>query len=100
MISDINESMLEEGKKRLLKYNNDVKFLLSDAQKLDKIESNSFDFYSISFGIRNCTDINKVLKKLKARLIAPDLSKLLTNYYRSLPVFNLREADKLLLLYN
>ena len=40
-------------------------------------------------------DINKVLRKLEARSIAPDLSRLLANYYKSLPVFDLREVDKL-----
>jgi hypothetical protein len=40
-------------------------------------------------------DINKALRKLEAQSIAPDLSKLLAEYQRFLPVFDRREADKL-----
>ena len=40
-------------------------------------------------------DINKALRKLEAQSKAPDLSRLSAEYYRFLPVFDQREADKL-----
>lgn len=61
-IVDINPDMLREGEKRAMeqnKYYNDprVSFLVQNGEILDKIESNSKDIYTISFGIRNFTDI-------------------------------------------
>ncbi|CAR24975.1 2-hexaprenyl-6-methoxy-1,4-benzoquinone methyltransferase [Lachancea thermotolerans CBS 6340] len=61
-IVDINADMLKEGEKRALnqgKYYNDprVKFLVQNGETLDQIESNSKDVYTVSFGIRNFTDI-------------------------------------------
>ncbi|CCD24850.1 2-hexaprenyl-6-methoxy-1,4-benzoquinone methyltransferase NDAI_0E00340 [Naumovozyma dairenensis CBS 421] len=61
-IVDINPDMLKEGEKRALdqgRYYNDprVRFMVQDGEKLDAIESNSKDIYTISFGIRNFTDI-------------------------------------------
>ena len=41
-------------------------------------------------------DINKALQKLEAQSLAPDLSKLPAQYHQFLPVFDQREADKLL----
>ncbi|SCV01022.1 LAME_0G13542g1_1 [Lachancea meyersii CBS 8951] len=61
-IVDINADMLKEGEKRAMnqgKYFNDprVKFLVQNGETLDQIESNSKDVYTISFGIRNFTNI-------------------------------------------
>ncbi|AQZ10415.1 COQ5 (YML110C) [Zygosaccharomyces parabailii] len=61
-IVDINADMLKEGEKRAMeqnKYYNDprVKFLVQNGEVLDQIESDSKDIYTISFGIRNFTDI-------------------------------------------
>lgn len=61
-IVDINPDMLREGEKRAMeqnKYYNDprVSFLVQNGEILDKIESNSKDIYTVSFGIRNFTDI-------------------------------------------
>lgn len=61
-IVDINADMLKEGEKRAMdqgKYYNDprVTFLVQNGETLDQIESNSKDIYTISFGIRNFTDI-------------------------------------------
>ncbi|CCU78469.1 hypothetical protein BGHDH14_bgh00268 [Blumeria hordei DH14] len=58
-ISDINSSMLSEGKKRSLEtpYANSprLKFLLANAEHLDEVPSNSIDLYTVAFGIRNFT---------------------------------------------
>lgn len=64
-IVDINQDMLNEGKKRFLDTKlatednglKRVKFLQQNGETLDKIESNSMDMYTIAFGIRNFTNI-------------------------------------------
>jgi len=54
-----NKGMFEMGKKKLKSLTN-IKWYLSSAEKLP-FEANTFDFYSISYGIRNVTDINQCL---------------------------------------
>ena len=56
-----NNKMLLEGKKKLSSLNN-VSWVLSSAEKLP-FKSESFDFYIISFGLRNVIDINKSLRE-------------------------------------
>jgi len=56
-----NISMLETGKEKLKSFSN-IKWYLSSAEKLS-FKDNSFDFYTISYGIRNVTDINSSLKE-------------------------------------
>lgn len=69
-ISDINREMLAEGAKRFetrTKYRQGtphgdrVKFLVANAETLDDIPDNSQDMYTVSFGIRNFTNIPKAL---------------------------------------
>lgn len=65
-ICDINSSMLEVGKKRAneLNYpNSQISWALGDAQCLEEFPNNSFDAYTIAFGIRNVVDINKALRE-------------------------------------
>ena len=57
--SDSNEKMIEKGKKRLSKYKN-IKWVVAEAEKLP-FENNTFDFYTISFGLRNTKNLNKSL---------------------------------------
>ena len=56
-----NVLMLSEGKKKLKKYKN-IKWINAPAEKIP-VEDNTFDYYSISNGIRNVSDINSVLKE-------------------------------------
>jgi demethylmenaquinone methyltransferase/2-methoxy-6-polyprenyl-1,4-benzoquinol methylase len=56
-----NEGMFEVGKKKLKLLNN-IKWYLNSAEKLP-FKENTFDFYTISYGIRNVTDINQCLKE-------------------------------------
>ena len=58
---DFNRKMLNEGKKRLKSYKN-IKWKLSNAENLN-LPSNSFDFYTISFGLRNTKNIDKSVKE-------------------------------------
>ncbi|KAF8322729.1 ubiquinone/menaquinone biosynthesis methyltransferase UbiE [Clavulina sp. PMI_390] len=65
-VSDINPDMLEEGKRRFkqsMYWNTpQVGFEVANAQALP-FADNSFDLYTISFGIRNCTSIPDVLSE-------------------------------------
>ena len=56
-----NHLMLNQGKKKLKKYDN-INWVNAPAEKIP-LKDNSFDYYSISYGIRNVSDINAVLKE-------------------------------------
>ena len=56
-----NEKMFKKGKKNLANFKN-IKWIKSKAESLP-VEDNAYDFYSISYGIRNVSDINKTLKE-------------------------------------
>jgi len=56
-----NKEMLEEGKIKLKK-NNSIKWINSSAENLP-VKDNTFDYYSISYGIRNVSNITTVLKE-------------------------------------
>ena len=58
---DSNANMIKECKKNLNQYKN-ISWKISNAEKLN-VEDNSFDFYTISFGLRNTKDIDKTLKE-------------------------------------
>ena len=56
-----NISMLENGKKKLIKFKN-INWHMSSAEKLP-FPDESFDYYTISFGIRNVDKISLVIKE-------------------------------------
>ena len=56
-----NDGMLQKGKSNLIKFKN-IKWIKSRAEILP-IADNMYDFYSISYGIRNVSDINKTLRE-------------------------------------
>ncbi|KAJ2705666.1 2-hexaprenyl-6-methoxy-1,4-benzoquinone methyltransferase [Coemansia sp. IMI 203386] len=62
---DINPEMLGEGEKRFSgsQWQRDqrIGFTVGNAENLEFIESGSFDFYTIAFGIRNCTHPDRVV---------------------------------------
>ena len=58
---DPNKGMLAKGKEKLKNYKN-IKWIISSAEKLP-LESNSFDFYTISFGLRNTKDLDRSLSE-------------------------------------
>tara|TARA_Y100001970_G_C14144801_1_gene809231 strand:- start:784 stop:1488 length:705 start_codon:yes stop_codon:yes gene_type:complete len=58
---DSNANMIRECKINLKNFKN-VKWKVCNAEKLN-VPDNSFDFYTISFGLRNTKDINKTLKE-------------------------------------
>ncbi len=67
-LADQNVEMLNESKKKVGHYKN-INFLCASAE-LVPLEDSSFDYYIISFGIRNVTDIKKTLKEAY-RLLKP-----------------------------
>ena len=58
---DANTKMISIGKKRLKNYKN-INWNIGNAEKL-KFKDNTFDYYTISFGIRNVSNINKALSE-------------------------------------
>ena len=56
-----NNEMFQEGKNNLKNYKN-IKWINAKAEFLP-VKDNVYDFYSISYGIRNVTDINKSLRE-------------------------------------
>ena len=58
---DPNKGMIAKGKEKLKKYKN-IEWICSSAERLPIIDNN-FDFYTISFGLRNTKNINKALSE-------------------------------------
>ena len=56
-----NKNMFKQGKRNLTNFKN-IKWINSKAEIIP-VKDNMFDFYSISYGIRNVSDINKTLKE-------------------------------------
>lgn len=64
ILSDINGSMLEEGRKNLINHGIiDVDFIQANAESLP-FKDNTFDCVSIAFGLRNVTHKNIALKQM------------------------------------
>ena len=94
---DENKDMLNINREKL-KRNINVKWFCSNAEKLP-FENNYFDYYTISFGIRNINNINNALKEAY-RVLKPGgrflclefskveneiLNKLYKTYSKSIP---------------
>ena len=93
-----NNEMFQEGKKNLKDYKN-IKWIKAMAENLP-VKDNIYDFYSISYGIRNVTDINKSLRealrvlKPGGRFMCLEFSKIdnevlnffYKNYSKSIPL--------------
>ncbi len=58
---DPNKGMVSKGKNKLKKFKN-LKWVVSSAENLPA-NDNNFDFYTISFGLRNTKDIKKSLSE-------------------------------------
>jgi demethylmenaquinone methyltransferase/2-methoxy-6-polyprenyl-1,4-benzoquinol methylase len=56
-----NKNMFYKGKSNLINFKN-IQWIKSIAETLP-VKDNVYDFYSISYGIRNVSDINKTLKE-------------------------------------
>ena len=66
-VMDVNAEMLSEGEKRARKsmyFNTDqIDFKQANAEELSEVESNTVDLYTMAFGIRNCTHIDRVIEE-------------------------------------
>ena len=65
--TDINEAMLREGRTRLLDLGVVLPTLVCDAEKLP-FASESFDFVSVAFGLRNMTNKESALAEMHRTL--------------------------------
>jgi len=93
-----NKDMFKKGKSNLINFKN-IKWVRSKAETLP-VEDNMYDFYSISYGIRNVSDINKTLReayrvlKPGGRFMCLEFSKidnellnfLYKNYSKTIPI--------------
>ncbi|PAV58321.1 hypothetical protein WR25_14714 [Diploscapter pachys] len=65
-VFDINQNMLDVGKRKAVENEkvdaSKLEWVQGDAENLPFPEG-TFDLYTISFGIRNCTHVDKVLKE-------------------------------------
>ena len=58
---DPNKGMISKGKEKLSKFKN-INWIISPAEKIP-LSDNLFDFYTISFGLRNTAKIDKALSE-------------------------------------
>ena len=58
---DPNNAMIGKGKEKLSKFKN-INWIISPAEKIP-LHDNLFDFYTISFGLRNTANIDKALSE-------------------------------------
>lgn len=85
VLSDINSSMLEVGRDRLIDAGcTNVDFVLANAETLEPFADESFDLVTISFGLRNVTDKDAALRAMY-RVLKPGGRLLVLEF--SKPVF-------------
>ena len=86
----MTEKMLVEGKKRAEahEFKGNIDWICADAMKLP-FKENSFDAYTISFGIRNITDIKVALTEA-FRVLKPG-GRLLVLEFSQIPISRLQK---------
>ena len=64
-VCDINQSMLDVGMKRARAFglSKQLNWLQSNAEHLEAVPDNTYDAYTIAYGIRNCTHIDRVISE-------------------------------------
>ncbi|KAJ3333782.1 2-hexaprenyl-6-methoxy-1,4-benzoquinone methyltransferase [Blyttiomyces sp. JEL0837] len=65
-VVDINPAMLEVGKERAAKMNylqGNISFVEGNAENLSMVPDSSVDAFTIAFGIRNCTHVDRVVQE-------------------------------------
>lgn len=64
-VCDINENMLKVGQERskALPFADRLVWKVGNAEDLVNEKDNCYDVYTIAFGIRNCTNLDKVIKE-------------------------------------
>ena len=76
---DPNKGMIKKGKEKLINFKN-INWKVANAEKLP-LPNNSFDFYTISFGLRNTKDINKALSEAY-RVLKPEAYICVLNFLK------------------
>ena len=80
---DLGKRRITKGKEKLKSYKN-IKWVISTAENIP-VQKNCFDFYTISFGLRNTKNINKALAeahrvlKPGGRFLCLEFSKILNS---------------------
>lgn len=77
-VCDINTEMLRVGERRaverygrgLVDKSRALSFIEGNAQALHQLDDNSYDLYTIAFGLRNVTDVDKALQEA-CRVLKP-----------------------------
>ena len=77
-VCDINNEMLRVGERRaverygrgLIESSQALRFVQGNAQALDQFGDDVFDLYTIAFGLRNVTDVDKALQEAR-RVLKP-----------------------------
>ena len=89
-VLDMTEKMLVEGKSRAEahEFNENIDWICGDAMRLP-FKDHSFDAYTISFGIRNVTDIKVALTEA-FRVLKPG-GRLLVLEFSQIPISKLRK---------
>lgn len=88
VLADINSSMLEEGRRRLIDKGiiGNVRFAQVNAEALP-FPDDSFDIITIAFGLRNVTDKDKALRSMRrvlkpgGKLLVLEFSKPISNTF-------------------
>mmetsp|Transcript_6143 Transcript_6143/g.9431 ORF Transcript_6143/g.9431 Transcript_6143/m.9431 type:complete len:312 (-) Transcript_6143:103-1038(-) len=97
-VCDINIEMLRVGEKRardrygnaIIEKSKALSFVQGNAQDLCQFEDNSFDMYTIAFGLRNVTDVDKALQEANrvlkpgGRFMCLEFSEVPNQYFRML----------------
>ena len=84
---DPNKGMVSQGKQKLSNYKN-IRWLISSAEKLP-FPDNTFDFYTISFGLRNTKNFDKAISeayrvlKPGGRYLCLEFSKIQNSKFQS-----------------
>ncbi len=95
---DPNKKMIRQGKNKLSRYKN-IEWITAPAEKLP-LTDNSFDYYTISFGLRNTKNLDRALSEAY-RVLKPggrylclefskiqntNLNKIYKNYSKLIPI--------------
>ena len=98
--TDINLSMLKEGKKKLINQGKIISSILCDAEALP-FENNYFDCVTIGFGLRNMTNKERALKEIY-RVLSPggkviilEFSKIWQPLSKAYDIFSFKIVPKL-----
>jgi ubiquinone/menaquinone biosynthesis methyltransferase len=97
-VCDINPEMLRVGERRardrfgssIIDESKALTFVEGNAQDLKNFQDNTFDLYTIAFGLRNVTDVDKALQEAQrvlkpgGRYMCLEFSQVPNKYFRAI----------------